>query len=278
VYTLAMTDSVVYVGGDFRSVGGQPRASLAAVTRSSGVATTWNPGTDGIIQSMAVLDGTIYLGGLFHNIGSVQRSSIAAVDRDGILLPWAPDALGTDGDARVQALAVRDSTVFIGGLFSGVSGESREYFAALDAKTGAVRREWPLADGPVSALSAADAVVYLGGSFGRVGAIPTTCFAAIRGAQASHPPLSLRLELAQCTPNPVAGSAVIRYSLPNDSRVDLAVFDLQGRKVAQVIRKTWQAAGPHEVTVAAGDWRPGCYLYRLEAGGSNTARKMLVVR
>jgi hypothetical protein len=278
VYSMAVSDSVVYVGGDFLTVGGQSRRSLAALDPKTGTATPWNPGTDGLIEAIALLNGTIYLGGWFHNVGGLPRDFVAAVDRSGMVTPWAPDAFGPESSTRVHALAATDSTVFAGGYFSGVCGESREYFAAMDATTAAVRRSYPNPDGPVWALATSDGVVYVGGGFGRVGSWPIICFGAIRSEQPPRTTSEPRLSLAQCTPNPVLGDAVVRYMLPTDQRVDFTVLDLQGRTVATVLSKTWQTAGPHQVSLSTAGWRPGCYLYRLEAGGLRASRKMVVIR
>src|SRR5439155_18734229 len=51
---LALVDSVLYVGGSFASIGGQPRICLAAVDTATGLATEWNPELDGLIWSLAV--------------------------------------------------------------------------------------------------------------------------------------------------------------------------------------------------------------------------------
>lgn len=278
VYSLALTDSVLYLGGDFRSVGGQPRSSLAAVDRYSGAVSPWNPGTDGIVQGVALLDGTIYVGGYFHGVGGLPRNFLAAVDRAGSVLPWSPDASAPNGDARIEVLATADSTVFAGGFFSGLSGESREYFAALDPATAAIRPSWPIPDGPVRAIAVSHGNVYLGGGFGRVGSWPVVGLAAIGQANGPSPPVPNELSLLQCAPNPVTSAAIVRYSLPADLKVSLAIFDLQGRTVSRVIPSTWQAAGRHEVSISTTSWPPGCYLYRLEAGGASVTRKMLVIR
>ncbi|MBI5709401.1 MAG: T9SS type A sorting domain-containing protein [Candidatus Eisenbacteria bacterium] len=278
VYSVAVSDSVVYVGGDFLTAGGQSRRSLAALDPVTGMATPWNPGTDGSIDAITLLDGTIYVGGWFHNVGGLPRDFLAAFDRSGTVTPWAPNAFGPEGSTRIHALAASDSTVFAGGYFSGVSGESREYFAAMDAKTAAVRHSYPTLDGQVLALAASDGSIYVGGGFGRVGSWPIICFAAIMPPQPPGSTVGRELSLAQCAPNPVLDQAVIRYSLPASHSVSLTVFDLQGRSVATVLSEVWQTAGPHQVSLSTAGWRPGCYLYRLEAGSLSAARKMVVIR
>jgi hypothetical protein len=84
--------------------------------------------------------------------------------------------------------------------------------------------------------------------------------------------------LSQSIPNPSAGQALIRYTLPAAARVTLAAYDVQGRRVATWLDHEPQSAGTHEVAVRASAWRPGMYLYRLEAGGRSATRKMIVVK
>lgn len=278
VHCLAVSDTAIYVGGDFLTMGGKPRGSLAAVDPVTGEATPWNPATDGIVTALTLLDGTIFVGGLFNTVGGLPRDFLAAVDRAGSVTAWAPDAFGPNGDGRVQALVARDSTVFAGGFFSGVSGESRDYFAAMDARTGAVRHEYPHPDGPVWALAESGGTVYVGGAFGRMGSWPQIALASIQPSPAAPPPVPPQLVLAQSSPNPASSSAVVRYSLPTDQRVSLTLFDLQGRRSASVLSDVFQSAGPHQATIRTEGLRAGCYVYCLKAGSLKATRKMVIVR
>ena len=278
VYAIAMSDSAVYVGGDFQSMGGAPRASLAALDTEAASATTWNPGTDGIIEAITLLNGTIYAGGWFHSAGGLPRDHVAAFDRSGRALPWAPNILGPVSGVRVHALAAKDSTVYIGGWFSGLSGSSREYLAAVDAVSGAVREPYPTIDGIVWSLAANEGSVFVGGAFKSVGSWPQVSFAAIRPARVPTPPAERELALLPCAPNPSVGSTSIRYTLPGPLSVSLTLYDLQGRTVAKPLANTSQAAGPQQLTLSTVGLRPGCYLYRLEAGGLSATRKLVVLR
>jgi hypothetical protein len=141
-----------------------------------------------------------------------------------------------------------------------------------------VRREYPQTDYPVWALAASHGSVYLGGAFGRINRWPQVGFAAIHPPKPPPPPPSRELVLAQCAPNPVRDDAMIRYALPTRQSVDLTVFDLQGRVIARLLSHAPQAAGPHQVPLSAAGWQPGCYVYRLEAGGLSATRKMVVLR
>lgn len=72
-----------------------------------------------------------------------------------------------------------------------------------------------------------------------------------------------RLALAGAFPNPVRFGTTIRYSLPAPARVDLEVYDLQGRVVVSRALGI-QAAGSREARVPSFASRSGVYLYRLQ--------------
>jgi hypothetical protein len=88
-----------------------------------------------------------------------------------------------------------------------------------------------------------------------------------------------RPALTRITPNPVVRNARIEYSLPQPGHVRLTVHDLSGRQVA-VLQDQDQEAGVHTF-----DWVPnrikrlsfGFYVVRLQAGGVDAARKVLVL-
>jgi photosystem II stability/assembly factor-like uncharacterized protein len=86
------------------------------------------------------------------------------------------------------------------------------------------------------------------------------------------------LALAPIQPNPVTEATVIRYTLPVRTRVQLAIYTLQGRRVA-TLASGETPAGAHAVT-----WDPGhslvagVYWCRLEAAGRALTRKLTVLR
>jgi hypothetical protein len=88
--------------------------------------------------------------------------------------------------------------------------------------------------------------------------------------------------LAQSKPNPFARTTAIRYGLPREMMVSLDVYDLSGRRVANLASGR-QPEGFHTVVwegrSASGDQAPsGVYLYRLKAGDVVLTRKMLFMR
>jgi len=88
--------------------------------------------------------------------------------------------------------------------------------------------------------------------------------------------------LAQNFPNPFNSSTVIRFELPEDGEVELAVYNLAGQRVA-VLAQGWREAGTYTVRWDGRDegereLASGVYLYRLRAGERMETRKLALVR
>ncbi|UCE27393.1 MAG: T9SS type A sorting domain-containing protein, partial [Candidatus Coatesbacteria bacterium] len=80
--------------------------------------------------------------------------------------------------------------------------------------------------------------------------------------------------LYQSRPNPSSGTAVIAFDLPEAADVTLTVYDVSGRKLIVPVDERL-GAGEHETVVTG--LSPGLYVYKLDAGVFNAAKKMVVV-
>ncbi|UCH78485.1 MAG: T9SS type A sorting domain-containing protein [Candidatus Coatesbacteria bacterium] len=86
--------------------------------------------------------------------------------------------------------------------------------------------------------------------------------------------------LYQNYPNPAHEATVIKYALPEAADVELAVYDLSGRRVATVVHEP-KNAGVYEVAYELTDdtgraLPSGVYLYRLTAGTEAATKKLVV--
>lgn len=179
ISSLAISGSTLYVGGAFASIGGQPRNGLAAIDRSLGTATGWNPDPRddaGVrVLALAVAGATVYAGGEFDTIGGQSRSGLAALDAvSGAATPWNPNPTNEDRATQIHALSVSDAIVYVGGAMASIGGQKRAGLAAIDAGTGAATGWDPkLSDASgnlsVEAIAVADGAVYAGGSFTAAG-------------------------------------------------------------------------------------------------------------
>ena len=83
-------------------------------------------------------------------------------------------------------------------------------------------------------------------------------------------------------PNPAAGSAQVRFALPERCPVQLTVFDVAGRRIRTLLAEQ-REAGPHSICWDGCDARgrpqpSGTYLFVLEAAGQCDVRKITLVR
>jgi hypothetical protein len=83
--------------------------------------------------------------------------------------------------------------------------------------------------------------------------------------------------LAQNYPNPFNPETTIEFSLPLPSQVELAVYDITGRKVALLVDGV-RSAGNHAIQFDAALMPSGLYFYRLTASGESFTRKMVLVK
>ncbi len=83
--------------------------------------------------------------------------------------------------------------------------------------------------------------------------------------------------LDQNYPNPFNPTTQIRYHLPVDADVRLAIFTVLGERIATLVNEH-QQAGAHEIMLDASHFASGVYIYRIEAGDFISTRKMVLVR
>ncbi len=91
-----------------------------------------------------------------------------------------------------------------------------------------------------------------------------------------------KFELTQNYPNPFNPSTKFRYALPEGRNVKVVVYDLNGRRVAELINN-FQNAGTYEVTWngkndSGTQVASGTYVYRIEAGNYVQVRKMVLIK
>jgi hypothetical protein len=154
------------------------------------------------------------------------------------------------------------------------------------------RRSWtfdwtaPLVDGTANLYavgmtsngsgSNGDSWNWYGGAVGI--AFPVTVSSLV----AADDPAAMEMTLGPAMPSPTLGATTVRFSLARASSVHLSVFDLRGRRIAELLSgglpagqhsATWMGGGADGSRVAAG-W----YVIRLEAEGRVMSTRVLRLR
>lgn len=82
-----------------------------------------------------------------------------------------------------------------------------------------------------------------------------------------------------CSPNPVSGQAILRYTLPQASDVTITVHDVYGKSIS-VLADGNQPAGEHLLKWDQGkaDLKPGVYFIKLNTGRGSALEKIMITR
>ena len=90
-----------------------------------------------------------------------------------------------------------------------------------------------------------------------------------------------KFNLSQNYPNPFNPTTKINYELPQDSKVNITVFDILGREISKLVNQE-QKAGYYTITTDSKNLASGTYFYRLlaKANGNDyvITKKMNVIK
>ncbi|MAO65756.1 MAG: hypothetical protein CL666_12235 [Balneola sp.] len=89
--------------------------------------------------------------------------------------------------------------------------------------------------------------------------------------------LPREFKVSQNYPNPFNPTTQIKYSVPEDAKVQLFVYNLLGQKVAELVNEQ-KSPGRYTVSWDAGNNSSGVYMYRLVAGENVFTKKMMLIK
>jgi hypothetical protein len=176
----------VYASGDWNQL--RRASGFALFSASDGRPLPTTAAVRGAVNAI-VHDGAggWFLGGWFTHVRGVRCPRFAhlrsdqSVDRRFCLRP----------NQHVSAVALRGSTLYVGGSFTRIGGKARLRLAAVDARRGTVRAWNPRAIGRsvldysvtvtpwVFAIAASPSAIYVGGAFQRIGGATRQNLAAL---------------------------------------------------------------------------------------------------
>lgn len=170
-------EGILYVGGDFTTVGGD--SDMSYIAKFDG--TTWTALGTGANASVLALvvapNGNLYAGGSFTSMGGVADTAYIA-RWDGSA--W--NALGTGTNGPVYALAISIANLlYVGGSFTTANGVTHNRIAPFDADalTWGSAMSSGVDNNIVRALAVTpNADLYVGGTFTSVSSVSNTAYIA----------------------------------------------------------------------------------------------------
>lgn len=283
VRDILATDSVVFLGGLFSRISEVFTPGLASVGRRFGERKDFGGGALGSVHKLSLLDTTLYLAGQFSEVDGQPRVGLGAVSaRTGHVLPWRADiGPGDLSSDYANSLSATHDAVYVGVPYATALNGGRSHAFALDPQSAGLLGWEPGVNNVVWSVMAKGSSVILGGAFTSAASFPTAGFAVLPAYGRSVPPLAFptaTLSLRQNTPNPAFDLTAVRFSSPALGPAKVELFDLQGRVLDSQSTTLAGNAGEHEVFLRVRGLKPGCYVYRVTAGGESATKRMLVVR
>jgi len=186
VFSIALDEpqSLIYVGGEFDSIGGENRDNLAAVGLITATSTDWSPNPNGEVDTLAIPpDSTAHvlaISGEFTQVLSATRTRFALLDTSTSTFAF-PDMV-LDPDSVINSFVFRENgSLYFGGNFTNIGGESRNGLASFDPDTGTISSWDPDVLGSVYSLSLypGGGALFVGGAFTQIGTTTVNNLAAV---------------------------------------------------------------------------------------------------
>lgn len=276
----------VFVGGSsFRigSVQDYVTIKYDAVTGDSLAAAIYNAASniDGITAMTKDNSGNIYVTG--NSFGATNYNYATIKYNSSLQQQWVTRTTNTAGPEYAVAIAYDPSGyVYVSGSSTG-SGTGLDYYTErYNATNGA--RDWFVRDNGSS--SGNDAVkgmvvtgpdnVYITGSavFGNLD-MYTIRYSQTNSVRPISGEVPEKFRLEQNYPNPFNPSTKFNFDLPQNTHVNIVVYDLLGREIEMLVNNDMKA-GRYEVTWNAVNAGSGVYFYKLTTSSYTETKKMIL--
>jgi hypothetical protein len=104
-------------------------------------------------------------------------------------------------------------------------------------------------------------------------------YAIEKGANGINDPVNVAasFQLYQNYPNPFNPSTTIKYSINEKGYVKLAVYDLLGREISDLVNEV-KTPGEYSIRFNGGSFSSGVYFYKLTVNNNSLVKKLLLLK
>ncbi|MGA7161809.1 MAG: T9SS type A sorting domain-containing protein [Bacteroidota bacterium] len=282
VDALAISSSqTLYAGGLFTSIGNAARNYIAALDISTGLSTSWNPNADAAVQSIA-LDYTnqqVYLGGSFATmLGGANQTFAGVTNPYDVSLPlelssFTASSFGVEVTLQWStATEVQNAGFEVQRSSAGENGPAQSWEKVgyvAGAGTSFIPKNYSFTDGH----TLAGKYEYRLRQIDRNGAFSYSQTVQVNVAGAPGV-----FELRQNYPNPFNPTTNIQFTVPEDGRATLRIYNILGQVVTTLFDGNAAAGVNHQALFDASRLSSGVYFARLQYNGSTLLKKMLLLK
>jgi uncharacterized delta-60 repeat protein len=202
----------IFVGGDFQSVNGVPRARVAALHSNGAIDPAFNPGTGAnqiVYTIVPESGGGATIGGAFSTVNGLSRPRIARLDETGSVTGDFGGTVSPSSGANVlSGISQEDGARWFGGSFTTLNGNPRAYLAKQQANGSTAATDTAPLDGQVRALIPQPGLrFFAGGNFTTVSGVPRARVARLTSTGALDPTFVPQLATSAAAPSTFAAFA-----------------------------------------------------------------------
>ncbi|MPN35026.1 hypothetical protein SDC9_182520 [bioreactor metagenome] len=101
---------------------------------------------------------------------------------------------------------------------------------------------------------------------------------AIGAVSVEEPTMITGNAIASVSPNPVSDDATIKINLTENANVNIAIYDLHGAKIIDIVNNDVIAAGTHNIDFNASNLSSGVYVIRMQVNGTILVKEFVKVK
>ncbi len=280
-----LNDGNYLIGGTQYSME-NPSSEFYFVKTTASGDTLWTrayggPGSDVVVAVQPVLSGGAVFAGLTDSFGEGGDLYLAGLTGGGDTL-WSHTYGGPNEDHAHALTSTTDGGFLLAGHTDSFGAANGDIYAVKTDSVG--QTQWtfmlprPGYESAESVQKTPDGGFILAGNRIAEG-LANIMLIRLSSPQSANPRSESPAEFAlhQNYPNPFNSSTGISFELLQSTHVSLDVFNLTGRRVATLVNE-YLSSGSHHLSLDAGLWPSGVYIYRFTTPHFTTQRKMLLLR
>ncbi|MEZ4701091.1 MAG: T9SS type A sorting domain-containing protein [Rhodothermales bacterium] len=284
------SDGTLYAGGAFTAADGAANAAhLARWTGSAWEGLSADALIDNTVRTLAVDDaGMLYAGGDFTSVtNNLVAGYVVGWDGAQWVFLGGAQSNGVTGCCVTSLAVASDGAVIVGGSFEGanrpvgppvaVAGLASYAGGAWEALASGI-------DGSPAAMAVNGADLYVGGAFRVAGGFASSHLGrwsvnvSYVSTEDGEPALPETHALSAVYPNPFNPTAHFSLNIRETQDVRVDVYDMLGRRIAQLYQGVMTGGVTHEFALEAGAWRSGTYLIRVTGAGFTDTRSVVLLK